>query len=685
MAQPSLLTRLIRYLDYQGAHPSAPFNGSDHDAEHDQIVTVVNQIRANLGLIQRDDTALKNASVHPDSLSTATKALIAATWTPRGLWVTATAYVVGDLVQNSTTSYVCATAHTAGVFATDYAAGKWLILGETAAAGASAVSFSPAGNIAATDVQAAIEELDAEKAPKNGSASNLFSVSDATGANHAVAMQQIQKNSLVSASGTGTGDAIAATITSGLTVLNDGMAVLIEAPGTNSTTTPTFNLTLGATATGAKTVVKGNDQALVAGDIASNKLHLVYDSSLDKWVLMNPLFAVGQATATTESDSIINLGLTFSVGSSALLASVKTALGANPTASDSVRVSMRSATLATGQYAVRAITDSTCTLTISSGSTLGHSSAVEGALHWYLIDNAGTLELAVSSKYFGPGGIVSTSAEGGSGGADSATTMYSASARSNVPFRWIGKTLDTQTTAGTWASTPTETSVAHAPVGTAQIDEGTANQYLRTNAAGDATEWRSATLPTVTVITSGSGTYTPPAGCTHFVVEGWGGGGAGGGGDGTNRGTGGGGGGYFKKLYVAPLSTYSYSVGAAAAAVGQGSGGTAGNGTSFDTCTANGGSAGLVSNGSAQAGVTGGTATGGDENVQGGSSTTVEAAGSGAGSVSYGGDSPRGGFGGKVNVAAPGQIPGGGGSAANGTGSSGAGARGQIVITESYS
>lgn len=40
-------------------------------------------------------------------------------------WVTATAYVVGDLRTNGGTNYYCTTDHTSGVFATDLAAGKW--------------------------------------------------------------------------------------------------------------------------------------------------------------------------------------------------------------------------------------------------------------------------------------------------------------------------------------------------------------------------------------------------------------------------------------------------------------------------------------------------------------------------------------------------------------------------------
>lgn len=295
MAQPTAYDRLINFLTYALAHTAAPYNASDHDAEFDAIEQTLDELLANIALIQRDDGLLKNASVHPDSLSPATLILIEAMTSAEGLsalvrgsWVTATAYTKGQLVQSSTTSYICAVAHTSGVFATDYTAGKWIVLGSSAANAASGISFTPAGDIAATNVQTAIQELDTEKAAKNGSASNLFSVSDATDDEHAVTMGQIQKGSLISAAGGGTADAMTATIVSGLIALVDGMLVIIEAPGTNTLTNPTFNLTLGSTATGAKTIVKAGSVALAAGDIASNKLLLCYDSSLGKWVLLNP-------------------------------------------------------------------------------------------------------------------------------------------------------------------------------------------------------------------------------------------------------------------------------------------------------------------------------------------------------------------------------------------------------------
>jgi len=42
-----------------------------------------------------------------------------------GVWVTASAYLAADLVTTGGLFYVCAEAHTSGVFATDLAAGKW--------------------------------------------------------------------------------------------------------------------------------------------------------------------------------------------------------------------------------------------------------------------------------------------------------------------------------------------------------------------------------------------------------------------------------------------------------------------------------------------------------------------------------------------------------------------------------
>ena len=74
------------------------------------------------------------------------------------------------------------------------------------------------------------------------------------------------------------------------------------------------------------------------------------------------------------------------------------------------------------------------------------------------IDNAGTVELAVvnisGGNQLDETNLISTTAEGGAGAADSANVIYSTTARTSVPYRVVGFIDSTQTTAGTWATAP---------------------------------------------------------------------------------------------------------------------------------------------------------------------------------------------------------------------------------------
>jgi hypothetical protein len=98
----------------------------------------------------------------------------------------------------------------------------------------------------------------------------------------------------------GTADAITGTFTPAVSTLTDGMALYARAGSANATATPTFTPNGGVIA--AKTIVKGNNIALVAGDIAGagHWLALQYDATLDKFVLLNP--ATGISTVTAASD-----------------------------------------------------------------------------------------------------------------------------------------------------------------------------------------------------------------------------------------------------------------------------------------------------------------------------------------------------------------------------------------------
>lgn len=122
----------------------------------------------------------------------------------------------------------------------------------------------------------------------------------------------------------------------------------------------------------------------------------------------------------------------------------------NPTSLD-----FRSATLNSGTVNTRPVSAAISTV-ISSGSTGGAINGVAARFIVLAIDNAGTVELAWTNQAGGVSldetGLISTVAEGGAGAADSATTIYSTTARSNVPYRVVGCFDSNQATAGTYVT-----------------------------------------------------------------------------------------------------------------------------------------------------------------------------------------------------------------------------------------
>lgn len=100
----------------------------------------------------------------------------------------------------------------------------------------------------------------------------------------------IAHSTIPKAAAGGTVDAITCTFSPALTALANNLIVCVIASGANTLTNPTFapnGLTV-------KTIVKGSNQVLVAGDIpgANSPILLQYNLSLDKWILINPAYAV---------------------------------------------------------------------------------------------------------------------------------------------------------------------------------------------------------------------------------------------------------------------------------------------------------------------------------------------------------------------------------------------------------
>ena len=157
MAAPTRYNLSYDFQSFQASSPSTPLPADRIEIEFGNIETTTDEIIDNLGLIQRSDGALTNGVVTPLAFSSSALALMSGSFTPKGPWADATDYVVGDLVTDSGTTYVCYTAHTSsGAIDTN----KFLAWGVSTAA--DNVTFTPAGSISATDVQAAIEELDTD-------------------------------------------------------------------------------------------------------------------------------------------------------------------------------------------------------------------------------------------------------------------------------------------------------------------------------------------------------------------------------------------------------------------------------------------------------------------------------------------------------------------------------------------
>jgi len=117
-------------------------------------------------------------------------------------------------------------------------------------------------------------------------------------------------------------------------------------------------------------------------------------------------------------------------------------------------ISFRSETLTTGAPDTRPT--STLSLVVPSGATLGTIDTIQSRLILLAINNSGTVELAVVNIAGGNNldetTLISTTTIGT--GSDSDNVIYSTTGRSNVAFRVVGFIESTQTTAGTWATSP---------------------------------------------------------------------------------------------------------------------------------------------------------------------------------------------------------------------------------------
>jgi hypothetical protein len=237
----------------------------------------------------------------------------------------------------------------------------------------------------------------------------------------------------------------------------------------------TFSIGDGAGAT---------DKHIQANNADVNKPYLGYDEVTNSWVFSNDgvletaitgAGSVGFATAaealagasdtkalsplTLPVEGYRNLSFTVTKGSNALTITFLGADGNALSASNIGYVKMRSATLTDSNPVVRSVA-APLSLVLTAGSTLGFANSETGRVYVGLIDSDGTGTMKVvvgrTSTVFNEGRVVTTTAEGGAGGADSATVLYSNAAYTSMPAIVLGYfEIQTGSTAGNWSNDAT--------------------------------------------------------------------------------------------------------------------------------------------------------------------------------------------------------------------------------------
>lgn len=313
--------------------------------------------------------------------------------------------------------------------------------------------------------------------------------------------------------GSGTGTVTSVTFTGDGTVLSSTPSSAVTTSGTVTAAIKTQNANVGLFGPASGSAASPTFRSLSSSD-----------------------FPVG----AINSDSIINLGLITSIGSSLLTVTAKqNDASTNASASSPIVIAFRNSTLATGSYLLRSVTGALSVNTVATGCTLGTISGVNQYIYVYAIDNAGTIELALAGgRDFDEGTRYTTTALDGF--SRSSAILYSTTARSNVAIRLLGRLLVNEAVAGTYDSNATEVSLA--PFGSAfplsqvRVDtapgtnpdewNGTVNttvaRFTNVTTLGSAITYASSSTLGDSFTVNERGIYTMSAGCYVEFATGYG-------------------------------------------------------------------------------------------------------------------------------------------------------------------
>ena len=201
--------------------------------------------------------------------------------------------------------------------------------------------------------------------------------------------------------------------------------------------------------TANKAVVTGADKSLASSAVSGTELGYVSGVTSSIQTQFN---AIGTPGFT-------NLSFDATVASKALTIALKGEDGNDPSGANAVKVKFRSSTL-TDADPVTISTTSALSVVLPDGGTLGFIANEADRIYVWAINNAGTVELAVSKKadIFPESSLVTTVAIGT--GSDSATAIYSTTQRTSLACKLIGYIeITTGGVAGEWDNAPTKVQV----------------------------------------------------------------------------------------------------------------------------------------------------------------------------------------------------------------------------------
>lgn len=134
MAYPPIYNITYSYTGFQQSQGNNSFPGTQLDADLAGLSSTIDGFAAFVERSIRSDGQLQNGLVTFDSLA---PSLQLAGLQSATAWLTGTSYLLGNPVTINSNLYRCLIPHTSGVFATDLANGKWLLV--------SAVQAGPQG------------------------------------------------------------------------------------------------------------------------------------------------------------------------------------------------------------------------------------------------------------------------------------------------------------------------------------------------------------------------------------------------------------------------------------------------------------------------------------------------------------------------------------------------------------